>query len=449
MSSQRPPHPNAHWLWGNMREFNGDTLAFIEQLATLGDVTSFRFGPFWGYFVNHPDFVHEVLVSTGKTFAKPRRVRWALEDITGDNLFTSDGEYWKKQRKLMQPSFHTQRIGAYADTMVEFAQREMASWQNGAEIDMDHAMTSVTMNIITRTMFDTEVGAETREIGEAFTDLFQYVNKRTEALFITPPWIPTADNRAVQQLTARVRKTVQRFIEERRASGEDKGDLLSMLLMAQDEGDQGMTDEQVINEAMIIFGAGHETTAYTLTFAWYALAQHPEIEAKLHEEVDRVLGGRPATLADLPRLQYAGMVIKETMRLFPPAWGITRDVVKDVEIGGYVIPKDSAILVSPWTLGRDARWFPHPQQFQPERFTPENEAKLPKYAYIPFGGGPRICIGNQFALMEAQLVLATIAQHYSFAMKPGFVTKPQRAFTLRPNNGMKMIAHVRERVPAL
>jgi cytochrome P450 len=429
-----------------MREFNGDTLAFLEQLAALGDVTAFRFGPFWGYFVNHPDHVHDVLVSTGKAFAKPRRVRWALEDITGDNLFTSEGDYWKKQRRLMSPAFHSKRIGAYADTMVEFTQREMAHWEDGDVIDVDHAMTSVTMNIITKTMFDTEVGAETHEIGQAFTDLFQHVNKRTEALVFMPPWIPTADNRAVQKLTSRVRQTVQRFIEARRVSREDRGDLLSMLLMAQDESDQGMTDEQVINEAMIIFGAGHETTAYTLTFAWYALAQHPEIEAKLHEEVDRVLGGRAATLEDLPNLPYAAMVVKETLRLYPPAWGVTRDVVEDVELGGYVIPKDAAIVVSPWTLGRDARWFPHPQQFDPERFTPENEAKLPKYAYIPFGGGPRICIGNQFALMEAQLVLATIAQRYSFRMKPGFVTRPQRAFTLRPSNGMQMVARDRIKV---
>jgi cytochrome P450 len=210
-----------------------------------------------------------------------------------------------------------------------------------------------------------------------------------------------------------------------------------------------MSDEQVMNEAMTIFGAGHETTAYTLTFAWYALSQNPRVAEKLHEEVDSILNGRAATLDDLPNLPYTERVIKETLRLYPPAWGFSRGVIEEFEIGGYTIPRKSAVVVAPWTLGRDARWFAHPQVFDPERFNAENEPNIPRYAFIPFGGGPRVCIGNQFAMLEARLVLATIAQHFRLELKPGFSTQPKRAFTLRPSNGMKMIARVREAIPAL
>jgi cytochrome P450 len=281
------------------------------------------------------------------------------------------------------------------------------------------------------------------------TELFQIVNHRTETIQILPNWLPTAENRRAKELVQIVHDLLGGFIAERQKTDSDKGDLLSMLLMAQDEEGKGMTDEQIMNEALIIFGAGHETTANTLTFAWYALSQNPEAEAKLHAELDTVLAGRSPRLEDLASLPYTEKIIKETLRLYPPAWGISRGLAEDVEIAGYKLPKGSVAMVAPWTLGRDARWYENPLQFNPDRWTAEFEAQLPKYANIPFGGGPRVCIGNQFAMMEARLVLATIAQNYSLSLKQGFTTEPVRAFTLRPSNGMKMIAHVRELVPAL
>jgi cytochrome P450 len=442
-----PQTPVDNFFIGHMRSFNENTLHYLETLASLGD-TVFRFGPFHAYFFNHPDAVHEFLLNT-KVFQKPQTLRAALSDISALNVFNSDGDYWKRQRKLMQPAFHSKRIGSYADTMVEYAQREVKNWPDGAELDIDHLMTHVTMNIITKTMFDTEVGNKSNEIGEAMTELFQIVNHRTETIQLLPNWLPTGENRRVKELVRGIHSLLGGFIAERQKTEEDKGDLLSMLLMAQDEEGKGMTDEQIMNEALIIFGAGHETTANTLTFAWYALSQNPEVEAKLHAELDTVLAGRAPRLDDLSSLPYTEKIIKETLRLYPPAWGISRNIAEDIEIAGYKLPKGATAMVAPWTLGRDARWYENPLQFNPDRWTAEFEAQLPRYAYIPFGGGPRVCIGNQFAMMEARLILATIAQSYSLSLKKGFSTEPLRAFTLRPSNGMKMVAHIRELVPAL
>jgi cytochrome P450 len=442
------PTMRGNLLMGVMGDFNADSLRFLEKAATYGDIVKLKFGPFDVFFLNHPDYIHDLLVTNAKNVEKSITIKRSLADVSGENLFTSDGEFWKKQRKLMQPAFHAKRIGAYADVMVDYARRELASWSDKAEIDVDVAMTRTTMNVITKTMFDTEVGDETREVGEAFSRLLLIVNERAGRLFDLPHWMPTPENREIHKLVDQLKAIIQRFIDERKATGADTGDLLSMLLAAQDDDGKHMTDEQVINEMLTIFGAGHETTSYTLTFAWYALSQNPDVREKLHQEVDSVLGGRAATLADLEHLPYTDMVIKETLRLYPAAWGFSRGVIADMQIGDYTIPRGSSVMGAPWTLGRDARWFPHPQVFDPERFNAANEPNIPRYAYIPFGGGPRVCIGNQFAMMEARLILATIAQQYELQLKPGFATAPVRAFTLRPSNGMKMIAHSREAVLA-
>jgi cytochrome P450 len=445
MSHHTPPNLAKHWFWGNLREFNADNLRFVEDAATCGDVVTIYFGPFRGYFVNHPDHIRKILSSQAKYFQKPSIIRRALANITDKNIFTSNGEFWKQQRKLMQPAFHAKHIGSYADTMVEYTLRELENWKDGDEIDLDEAMTRLTMNIIIRTMFSSEVGEKTRNLGQIFTRLFQLVYRRMERFAAIPSWLPTKDNREIRQLTMIIRGIIQQFIDERRYSSEDRGDLLSILLAAQHDDASKMSDEQVIREALTIFGAGFETTAYAITFGWYALSQNLVVASKLYDEVDSVLGKSAATFHDLPKLPYTEMIVKEALRLYPTAWGFSRLTVEDVEIGGYIIPKNSIILISPWTLGRDERWFDASLRFMPERFSSENEADIPRYAFIPFGGGARICIGNQFAMMEARLVIATIAQHYCLSLKPGFSTHAQNAaFTLRPNNGMKMIVHARE-----
>jgi cytochrome P450 len=257
------------------------------------------------------------------------------------------------------------------------------------------------------------------------------------------------------QTVKKIDELIQKFIDDRRATGEDKGDLLSMLLLARDEDDgqsgvaSQMTDKQVRDEAMTLFGAGHETTAVALTWTWYLLSQHPEVEAKLHEELDTVLGGRQPTLEDLQRLPYTEMIVKEAMRMYPPAFGTTREVIADGEIGGYPTKKGQTVYINIYGVHRDARFFPEPDRFDPERFSPENEKQMHKYAYLPFGGGPRVCIGNAFAMMEARLILATVAQQYRLRLAPGHQVVPERLFTLRPKNGMKMVPTKRELVREL
>lgn len=448
MPNKRPPGPKGHFLLGSMLEFNRDTLSYLDDLTQYGDMVFLRFGPFPVYFVNHPDLVHEVLVSEASKFYKSRSTKQALSDISGVNVFTADGDVWKRERKLMQPAFHAKRIGAYADTMVDYTRQLIADWVADETLPIDQQMTKLTMNIVLKTLFDAEAGDESAELGAAMTTLFKVVDQRLQTLLDAPHWMPTARNRELWKARERIDQIVLRIIDERRKSGEDRGDLLSMLLLAQDGSDQ-MSDQQVRNEALTIFGAGHETTTVAMTWTWYLLSQHPEVEARLHEEVDRVLGDQPPTLADLQHMPYSEMVVKEAMRLYPPAWATTREAIKDVTIGGYTIKKGTTVILAPWTLHRDPRWFADPHRFDPERFKPENESNIPKYAYIPFGGGPRVCIGNAFAMMEARLILATIAQRYQLALDPGQVVEPERVFTLRSKYGMKMQVKTREKLPVI
>jgi cytochrome P450 len=440
-----PPAPKGHFLLGNIPEFSQDSLKFMLDLRAYGDLASYKFGPYRGYIVNHPDLAHDLLVTHADKTYKNRGLKRALDPILGAGLFTSEGDFWKRQRKLVQPAFHTRRIGAYAETMVEYAQDAIRSWNAGETVEVDLAMNALTMRIIAKTLFDADVNAEAREAGEAVATVLEDVNERLNQIVPLPRWVPTPKNRRFYAAVDRLDRLIQRFIDERRKSGDDKGDLLSMLLMAQDADDGGvMTDKQVRDEAMTLFGAGHETTAVAMTWTWYLLSQHPEVEAKLHAELDSVLAGRAPTLADLPRLPYTEMVLKESMRLYPPAFTVIREVTAPFTLGGYDFKPGRVIIVNIYGIHRDARFFPDPERFDPERFTPENEKRLPKYAYFPFGGGPRICIGNAFAMMEATLLLATIAQRWTLRLAPGQVVEPQRKFTIRPKYGMKMIAEPRQ-----
>ena len=441
-----PPSPKGHALFGNAREFNADTLAFMLDIRRFGDVAVAMFGPFPLYIVGHPDYIHQVLVTDADKVYKSRVSKRAMYPVVGNGLFTNDGDSWKRQRHLVQPAFHTRRIGAYADVMVHYANQMMRRWQNGQSYDMDREMNALTMSIIAKTLFDADISGEAREIGTVIAEALHLVNKRLDQIFALPDWIPTPEHRHMVQVVRRMDAIIQRFIDERRKTGEDKGDLLSMLLLAQDEDRGQMTDKQVRDEAMTLFGAGHETTAVTLTWTWFLLSQYPEVETKLHQELETVLGGRNPTLDDLPHLPYTEMIVKEAMRLYPPAFALTRDTIADTVIGGYPIKKGNAVMVNIYGVHRDARFFPNPEYFEPERFSPDNEKHIPKYAYLPFGGGPRVCIGNAFAMMEARLVLATVAQHYRLSVEPGHQVVPERMFTLRPKYGMKMIATKREPV---
>jgi cytochrome P450 len=441
------PGPQGRFLVGSAPEFNGDTLNFLLGVRSYGDMVKVSLAGIPLIIVQHPDLMREVLVTQAPKFKKNAFTINILKPYVGDGLFSSDGELWKHQRRLIQPLFHTKYIGNYAETMVQYADDLARKWAEGGTRQVDRDMNQLTMRIIAKTLFDADVEHEAGEVGDSITEGLHLIEQKLQSLLPLPVWIPTHNNRRTRVVVDRQHALVQGFIEVRRRDPQDRIDLLSLLLNARDEADQPMSDRQIQDEALTLFNAGHETTSVAMMWTWYLLSQHPEVEAKLHAELDRVLGGKLPTLADLPQLPYTEMILKEALRLFPPAYGTSRDALEPVTIGGYTLQKGQTIFMNFYGVQRDARFFPDPNRFDPERFSPEREKDIPKYAYLPFGGGPRVCIGNAFAMMEAQLLLATLAQRFSLSVAPGFEVIPQRLFTLRARYGMKMV--VKNRVPEL
>ncbi len=443
-----PPTLPGRFLLGSAPEFQRDTLHLLLESRKLGEFVRMYYGPFRLYIVNTPDLAHEVLVEKAASFHKTTILKQVLEPAVGSGLFTNDGDSWRQQRRLAQPAFHTKRIAAYADVMVQFAHELAERWHDQQPLDVEHEMAGVTMQIVSKTLFDAHVTQEDKT-GQAVATVLRLADQRFNRILQIPEWLPTPENRRMKEAIQHLDELIQGFIDERRASKEDKGDLLSMMIAAtDDENGARMSDKQLRDEVMTVFGAGHETTAVTLTWAFYALSQNPEVEAKLHQELDTVLSGRRPTFEDLPKLTYTEKVIKETMRLYPPAWSVTREPIVPVRLADkYDVKKGEVLMVNIYGIHRDERYFPDAQRFNPERWTPENEKKMHRYQYLPFGAGPRICIGNTFAMMEARLVLATLAQRFRLTLAPGQVVAPNRVFTLRPRHGMQMIAHVRQPIP--
>jgi cytochrome P450 len=412
-----------------------------------GDVARAQVGNLHIHLVAHPDHVRDVLVTHQRSFMKGHVLQRA-KILLGEGLLTSEGEFHLRQRRLVQPAFHRQRIAAYAQAMVDRAWIVSDKWRDGQRVDMDHEMMALTLAIVARTLFDADVDAEADEIGGALTEaleLFQTVFIPGMQLL---DHLPLPHTRRFARARGRLDATIYRLIAQRRserARGEERGDLLSMMLSAQDaEGDGGsMTDEQLRDEAMTLFLAGHETTANALTWTWYLLSQHPGVADRLHEEVDRVLGDRRATADDLPALAYTRMVLSESMRLYPPAYAIGRRALEDYTVGGVLVPRGALVVVSPLVTQRDARWFPDPERFDPERWTVEAQAARPKFSYFPFGGGTRMCIGDQFAWTEGILLIATLAQRWHAEMVAGQRVGMKPMITLRTKYGMKMVVRRR------
>jgi cytochrome P450 len=432
------PGPKTLWPGGHLFYFRRDPLNLLARLAReYGDVVQFRAGTQRVFLLNHPDHVRDVLVTHHGRFHKGRALQRAKR-LLGEGLLTSEGEFHRRQRRLAQPAFHRQRVNAYARVMTEFAAKTSARWRDGQTLDVSEEMMRLTLSIVGKTLFDADVESDAGEVGAALTEvmnLFGYLMLPFSELLEK---LPLPQRRRFERARARLDRIIYRIIEERRRGGEDRGDLLSMLLLAVDEeGDRGrMTDEQLRDEAMTLFLAGHETTANALTWAWYLLAQNPEAEATLHAELDRVLeGGRPPTVEDLTALRYTEMVVAETMRLYPPAWAIGRLAVEDHEVGGYRIPRGSLVLVSQYVMHRDPRFFPEPERFDPARFAPEAKEARPQFSYFPFGGGVRRCIGEGFAWTEAVLVLAALARRWQMRLAPGHTAEAQPRITLRPGKG--------------
>ncbi len=427
----------------HLRQLRADTIAFLEDLAQQGDFVEISLpGPGGIYYVNHPDLVREVLVTQGMKFQKPAAVKIAAWGIFGYNMFTSDGDVWRVLRKAVQPAFHSSRINAYTQTMVQYTQATVERWEPEQTLDVPGAMMELTLGITTKALFDADL--RNNAAGDAIVRFIELFNEKASSVLPMPLWVPTAANREIRDLLSVRENVLMPIIRERRESGEDRGDLLSMLLVAQQQDDSGiLTDDQVYNEISNLFAAGYEVVAHTTAFTLYLLSQNPDAEQKLLAEIDRVLGKRPITPDDLPQLPYLEMVVKESMRLLPATTVVARQAAENVSVGGHDIAKNSTVLVAPWTLHRREDIFPNPLVFEPERFSAEREPDILKHAYIPFSAGPRVCIGNAFAMLQLRVTLATLLQHYQFETPSGYTFEPMYRFNTRPKDGLPMVLRPR------
>ena len=420
------------------RRFLKDPLTRVTRwMADYGDIIHYKTGDRHQYMTANPEMIREVLVRQSHIFIKGpdyTNEKTGLARFMGKGLVTSNGDFWKRQRRLVQPAFHTQRITAYADTMVDYTLERMADWRDGQVLDVDKEMMQLTLMIVGRTLFDADASTTANQVKKAV----DVVQKASNTANLLPGWVPTPLRIRSRRANAMLDRIVYGFINQRRATGEDRGDLLSMLLLSEDEDGERMTDEQVRDEAVTLFLAGHETTANALNWTFWLLAQNPGAEARLHQELDTVLQGNRPTLPDLKRLPYTDMVIKESMRLMPPVWSIGRVNREATEIMGYSFPEWSGTQICIYLAHRHPDIWERPNDFLPERWAAESIDEIPKYAYLPFGGGPRVCIGNSFATMEANLLLATMAQRYRMRLINGVDIVPQPFITMFPRDGLPM-----------
>ncbi len=421
-----------------------DPIPLFTYLAEkYGEAAHYRLGARHIVFLNHPDYIREVLVTQNHNFVKERTVR-RMKMLVGEGLITSEGRFHKIQRSLAQPAFHRQRIAHYGQTMVEHAFRLRQEWVPGQTLDISTQMMHLALGIVAKTLFDTDVAREVAEISSNVNAIMGLYNFLVMLPFAEGlQYWPLPGISRFRKARARLDQVVYRMVQQHRADGADRGDLLSMLLAARYEDGSSMSDRQLRDEIMTIFLAGYETMANALTWTWYLLSQNPEAERKLHEEIDSVLQGRLPEMADLPQLKYTEMVLAEAMRLYPPAWAMGRMAATDVEIGPYYLPQGTTVLMLQYIMHRNPAYFPEPLRFDPQRFTPEARTGRPRFSYFPFGGGARQCIGESFAWMEGVLILATLAQQWRLRLAPGQRVEPQPLITLRPRYGMKMVLEER------
>lgn len=431
--------PKGGFFFGSGRDFRRDQLGFYASCARVyGDFVQTKMGPFRILLIYHPDAIEELLVTRSRDFIKSPGVR-LLRPLLGDGLLLSEGETWLRQRRLMQPAFHRQRVAGYGDVMTAFTERHVSDWKVGDTVDVHAEMMALTQAIVAKTLFDADVTGDAHDAIQAAKVLAEDFGARLQSFRVIPYWAPTPRNLRSRRAVRHLDELVHRIIAARRSSGEDRGDLLSMLIHAQDADDgTRMTARQLRDEVMTIFMAGHETTAVALSWTWYLLAQHPDADARLADELRAVLDGRPPSVADLPRLKYAEMVVTESMRLYPPAYGLGRQAVRPTEVAGQSIAPGDIFIVPTWVVHRDRRWFDDAEAFRPERWAADLAHRLPRFAYFPFGGGPRQCIGNGFAQMEAVLLLAAIAQRFRLSLIPGQRITPTPYVTLRPEPGIRV-----------
>jgi len=438
-----PPGPKGRFLSGSVFDFIKHRLDFLTTCAErYGDICSFRFGPRRIYLLNHPDLIEQVLVTDARNYIKHFGARM-FKPVLGNGLVTSEGDFWLRQRRLAQPAFLRPRLLAYAPLMVALTQKMLTHWHPGLWIDVHAEMSRLTSAIALKTLFGLEAGPEREAYTDALREVFHLLSTHFSRLLRAPRWLPTPRNLRLWRGLRRLRALVDGFIRQGRDRKVPGDDLLSRLILARDEDGMPMTDTQLRDEAMTLYLAGHETTALTLSWTWYVLAQNPRVEDKLAAEWSAVLAGRAPTAEDLPRLPYTEHVIIEAMRLYPPVYLIGREAVSDGELGAFRIRRGTTAFMSQWVTHRDKRFYDNPLEFRPERWADGLAKRLPKYAYFPFGGGPRVCIGNGFAMMEAVLLLATFGQHYRFTLEAEPPVTFEYGITLLPENGIPAVLRCR------
>lgn len=426
---------------GHMVSYGRDPLGFLLRASRVGPMVQMEFPLLKTLMINDPDLIEQVLVTESRSFHKDRYLR-DLKRALGDGLLTSEGEFWLRQRRLAQPAFHKERIAEYGNTMVACAEQEVRRFRDGEERDIHADMMRVTLDIVGKTLFGADVGDRAAEVAHGLEGLMERYSDLVA--MAVPNWdkLPTPLNRRVEKAIHELDRVVSDLIAERRKSPGGR-DLLSVFLAARDDDGTGMSDKQLRDEVLTLFLAGHETTAITLSWTWMLLSQNPEVRAKLHAEVDAL--GRAPTAADMARLPYIERVIRESMRLWPPAWSIGREAIADVRIGDHLLKKGDNVWFSQWTMHRNPAWFPDPERFDPDRWEGDLQKRIPKFAYFPFGGGPRLCIGHSFAMMEAVLVLATFARSFRMELVPGQKLEGITSITLRPKEGIRV--RLSRRVP--
>ncbi|MEJ2262750.1 MAG: cytochrome P450 [Anaerolineales bacterium] len=458
MTSRTPPGPSGRDLLNDLRDLQNNPLSvLLRSTRKYGDFVRLTIGPWNIYLVNHPEHIQQVLQSNNRNYTKDTFQYNMLRTVTGNGLLTSDGPFWLRQRRLVQPAFHRQRILEFGGIITDATQKMLESWKRGASsiahVDIDAEMMRLTLEIIGKALFSVDLSGEAGEITQAVLTALDHIIYRSRHPFSPPLSVPTQRNRRFKEAMRRLDQAVYAIIQQRRPKSLPNAqvDLLSILLQARDEKTgEAMDDRQLRDEVITLIIAGHETVASALTWTWHLLSDHPEIEEKMHEELTRVLSGRIPTSADLPQLSFTRMVFQEALRLYPPAWIITRKTLKDDEFAvlgsdreRYLVPSGSLVVISPYSVHRHPRFWEQPEAFSPERFSAGGSTQQPRFAYLPFGGGPRMCIGDGFAKVEAVLILATIAQQYRFQEIPDHPVEVEPLVTLRPRNGLQMALHIR------
>lgn len=448
MKSTYPPGPLTRFFgvpfYG---PFHDDPLGTSRQLAAeYGDLVYVRIGWVQLYLVNRPELIREVLTSKIKSFRKLQRQMRALRKIEGEGLVVSDGATWARHRPLVQGSFHARHMRPYAAIVVEHTRRRMARWTPGESLDLAADMNELALEIVARVVFGVDMAEEAARIREAVHVARAAMQSEATAQFNLPSWVPWPGRRAQREALKEIDEIIWGLIRKRKEAGESRDDMLGQMLAAaaQANGGKPIEDYEIRDEAATLFVAGHDTTSATMSWLWYALSQNPDVQRRALHEVDQALGGRPATMDDLPKLKYIEMVVRESMRMYPAsAFLFGREAVEDVELGGHTLKKGSWVLISPFIVQRDERFFPEPEVFDPERFSPERIDEIPPYAYIPFGGGSRICIGNAFAIMEMTLLLATVLQKFTFQLDQA-PPELELEIVLRPRGGLRMVPVARQ-----